>query len=167
MITRAWLWLRSILFRARHERDMQEEILAHLGRVADRFEATGMSPGEARTAAYWEFGNVAAIKEEARDARGGRGIESILADLRYGARCLSRTPFSALTMIVVFALGIGCNAALFLFISSMANSPLPGVSRDVSLVRIRGIERRASVSIGREFSYPEYRDYAAQRTQFA
>ena len=42
MISRAWLWLRSILFRARHERDMQEEILAHLGRAADRFEATGM-----------------------------------------------------------------------------------------------------------------------------
>ena len=45
-------------------------------------------------------------------------------------------------MIVVFALGIGFNAALFLFISSLVNSPLPGMSRDDSLVRIRGIERR-------------------------
>jgi hypothetical protein len=26
MMTRAWLWLRSILFRARLERDMQEEM---------------------------------------------------------------------------------------------------------------------------------------------
>ena len=127
MIMRAWLWLRSVLFRARLEREMDEEISTHLGRA----------------------------------------IESVSADLRYAGRCLSRTPFSALTMIVVFALGIGVNATLFLFISSLVNSPLPGMSRDDSLVRIRGIERRSGRSIGREFSYPEFRDYASQKTLFA
>jgi predicted permease len=167
MITRAWLWLRSILFRGRLERDMQEELSAHLRRATERFQASGLPPDAARRAAHVEFGNVDAIKEEARDARGGRAFDSIVADLRYGVRCLSRTPFSALTMIVVFALGIGCNAALFLFISSLVNSPLPGMSRDDSLVRIRGIERRAGINIGREFPYPEYRDYAAQQTLFS
>jgi predicted permease len=167
MITRAWLWLRSILFRRRLEREMQEEMSTHLLRTSERFEASGMPAEEARAAAQREFGNVAAIKDEARDARGGRAIESVLADLRYGLRCLSRTPFSAFTMIVVFALGIGFNAALFLFISSIVNSPLPGMSRDDSLFRIRGIERRPGVDIGREFSYPEYRDYAAQTTLFS
>lgn len=29
MTTRAWLWLRSILFRARREREMHEELSAH------------------------------------------------------------------------------------------------------------------------------------------
>ena len=167
MMARAWLWLRSVLFRGRLDRDMDEEMSAHLRRATERFEASGLSSDAARTAAHREFGNVAAIKEEARDARGGRGLESIVADLRYGARGLSRTPFAALTMIVVFALGIGCNAALFLFISSLVNSPLPGMSRDNSLVRIRGIERRAGISVGREFSYPEYRDYASQQTLFS
>jgi predicted permease len=167
MITRAWLWLRSILFRGRLERDMQEEMSTHLGRATERYQAAGLSPDDARTAAHREFGNVNAIKEEARDARGGRGLESVLADVRYGVRCLSRTPLSALTMIVVFALGIGFNAALFLFISSLVNSPLPGMSRDDSLVRLRGIERRGGINIGREFSYPEYRDYASQQTLFA
>ena len=167
MITRTWLWLRSILFRRRLEREMQEEMSTHLLRTIERLEASGMPAEEARAAAQREFGNVAAIKDEARDARGGRAIESVLADLRYGLRCLSRTPFSAFTMIVVFALGIGFNAALFLFISSIVNSPLPGMSRDDSLLRIRGIERRPGVNIGREFSYPEYRDYAAQTTLFS
>ena len=167
MMIRAWLWLRSILFRARLERDMQEEMSAHVRRSIERFAASGLSPAAARAAAHREFGNVAAIEDEARDARGGRGLESVLADLRYGVRCLSRTPLSALTMIAVFALGIGCNAALFLFISSIVNSPLPGMSRDPSLVRIRGIERRPGAHIGREFSYPEYRDYAAQQALFA
>ena len=167
MIRRAWLWLRSILFRRRLEREMQEEISTHLQRTIERLEASGLPPDAARIAAHREFGNVGAIKDEARDARGGRAIESVLADLRYGLRCLSRTPFSTFTMIVVFALGIGFNAALFLFISSIVNSPLPAMSRDDSLVRIRGIERRPGFDIGREFSYPEYRDYAAQTTLFS
>jgi len=97
-----------------------------------------------------------------------RGIESVVTDLRYGIRRLARTPFSALTMTVVFGLGIGFNAALFLFISSIVNSPLPGVPRDASLVRIRGIDRRAPGStIGREFSYPEYREYVSQEALFS
>ena len=167
-MTRAWLWLRSVLFRARLEREMQEEMSAHLARATERFQAAGLPPDEARIAALREFGNVAAIKDDARDARGGRAIESVLADLRYGIRRLGRTPFSALTMILVFALGIGFNSALFLFISSIVNSPLPGVPRDASLVRIRGIDRRASgMTIGREFSYPEYREYVSQEALFS
>ena len=42
---------------------------------------------------------------------------------------------------------------------------VPGVARDEALVRIRGIQRRG-ITIGREFSYPEYRDYAAQQRLF-
>ena len=167
MITRLGLWLRSIVLRARLERDMQEEMAAHLERAAARFERSGLAPDAARAAARREFGNVAAITEEARDARGGRGVESVLADLRYGVRRLSRTPFSAVTMVVVFALGIGFNAALFIFISSMVNSPVPGITPDDSVVRIRGIVQRGGIAIGREFSYPEYRDYASQTALFA
>ena len=167
MIIRGWRWLRSMLFRARLERDMQEELSSHLHRATERFMASGLTAADARAAAGREFGNLAAIEEEARDARGGRGLESVLADVRYGVRRLSRTPLSALTMIVVFALGIGCNTTLFLFISSIVNSPVPGIAGDASLVRIRGIERRPGAAIGREFSYPEYRDYASQQALFA
>jgi hypothetical protein len=156
MTTRLWLWLRTVLFRARLERDMQEEMSTQLSRATERFRAMGLPPEEARAAAHREFGNIESIKEDARDVRGGRGIESVAADLRYGIRRLSRAPFSALTMISVFALGIGFNSALFVFTSSLMNSPLPWMSSDPSLVRIRGIERRApGMSIGREFSYPE------------
>ena len=166
MRTRAWLWLRSVLFRRRLEREMNEEMSTHLQRSTERFRTGGLSAEEARVAAYRTFGNLAAIQEDARDARGGRGIETVVADVRDGVRCLSRTPFTSLTMIVVYALGIGFNATLFLLISSLVNSPLPGVPHDESVVRIRGIERRAGVNIGREFSYGEYRNYAAQSALF-
>lgn len=167
MMSRLWLLFRSIFLRTGLEREMEEEMALHLQRTVERLQASGLSADDARAAAHREFGNLDVIKEEARDEWGGRTLESVVADFRYGARCLSRTPFSALTMIVVFALGIGCNAALFLFISSLVNSPVPGMSHDGSLVRIRGIERRPGSNIGREFSYPEYRDYASQTTLFA
>lgn len=69
-MTRTWLWLRSVLFRARLEREMQEEMAAHLARATERFQAAGLPPDEARTAALREFGNIAAIKDDARDAKG-------------------------------------------------------------------------------------------------
>jgi putative ABC transport system permease protein len=166
-MTRVWLWLRSIFFPSRLDRDIQDEVSAHLRHAAERLEATGLSPDEARLAAQRAFGNVSAIKEETRDAWAGRGLDSVLADLRYGVRGLARTPFSAATMILIFALGIGCNGFLFLLISSFVNAPVPGLSRDASVVRIRGIERRAGPTIGREFSYPEYRDYVSQTKLFA
>ena len=100
--------------------------------------------------------------------RGVRWIDSALADLRFGLRHIARKPISALTIVLVLALGIGFNAAIFLLIYSFVNSPPPGVTADESQVRIRGIDRsRGPVTIGREFSYPEYREYAAQQNLFS
>jgi predicted permease len=167
-MTRLWLWLRALLFRQRLDREMRDEMTTHLSRAAERLIAGGMSAGEARRAARLEFGPVTALQEDARDARGTQGIDSILADLRFGFRQFRRKPFSALTMIAVLALGIGVNTALFLLIYSFTNSPVPGVAPQDALVRLRGVDRAAwGDAIGREFPYPEYREYAAQESLFS
>ncbi len=168
MLNRLRLWLRTVLFRGRLEREMQEEMAVHLDRSTTRLVARGMALEEAREVARREFGNVEFLQEVARDARGARGIESVIADLRFGLRHFGRTPFSTLTMIVLLALGIGFNSALFTLIYSMVNMPPPGIARDEALVRIRGLVRNAEAgrTSGREFSYPEYRDYAAQSSLF-
>jgi hypothetical protein len=169
MLNRFRLWLRTVLFRRRLEREMQEEMAVHLVRSTERLIASGMTPEDARMAARREFGHLESLQEEARDARGARGLESIVADVRFGLRHFGRKPFSALTMIVVLALGIGFNTALFVFLYSFVNSPPSGMKRQESLVRIRGIDRSTSPGqiVGREFSYPEYREYAAQQGLFS
>ena len=167
MLSRVRRVLRALFGRRRFERDMQEELSTHLDQAEARLAARGLTAEEARHAARREFGNLDVIQEEARDAR-GRWLESVLANVRFGLRHFARTPFSTLTMIVLLALGIGFNAALFTVIHSMLTQPPPGIERAETLVRIRGLDRTVNRgSTGREFSYVEYREYAAQRGLFS
>ena len=106
--------------------------------------------------------------QEQRQARGIRWIDSAVTDFRFGLRHVARKPISALTIVLVLALGIGFNAAIFLLLYSFVNSPPAGTTPDDSQVRIRGINRGiGQLTIGREFSYPEYREYAAQQKLFS
>src|SRR5512139_3378044 len=78
MITRALLWLRSVLLRRRLEREMQAEMAEHLARSTERLVARGLSPEAARREANREFGNVPYLQEEARIARGTHGLDTLL-----------------------------------------------------------------------------------------
>jgi predicted permease len=169
LLNRCRLWLRALLFGRRLDREMREEMAAHLARSTAEGLARGLSPAEARRAAHREFGPLASRHEEGREARGTRGVESVLADVRIGLRHLRRTPLPSLTMVVVLALGLGFNSAVFVLIQSFVDAMPPGLTRQESLVRIRGItqSRAAGRAIGREFSFPEYRQYQAERRLFS
>jgi predicted permease len=52
-------------------------------------------------------------------------VESISRDLKYALRTLSRTPGFTLMAVLVMALGIGANAALFTVVRSVLFKPLP------------------------------------------
>ncbi|MEX2282470.1 MAG: ABC transporter permease [Gemmatimonadota bacterium] len=169
MLNRLRLALRSVFQRRRLDREMQLEMELHLARSTERLAGRGLNSEAARQAARREFGNVDSLQEQGRDARGARWIESFLADLRFGFRHLAKTPISTVTIIVLLALGIGFNSALFTLIYSFEAMPPHGMARNESLVRIRGLDhnRGAGRTISREFSYPEYREYAVQSKLFS
>jgi predicted permease len=158
-----------VVLRTRLEREMQEEMRQHLERAVERLRARGWAADEAMRAARREFGNVAYLQEQARAARGGRGLESWLADVRFGLRHFARTPLTSATMMVVLALGMGINTALFAVLHSVATLPPRGIARDDALVRIRGLEQTQDGrrKFSRVFSYPEVMDYAARRELFS
>lgn len=54
-------WLRAVVLRRRAEREMQEEMAAHIEQAAERYVARGMSEKEALHAARREFGNAAGV----------------------------------------------------------------------------------------------------------
>src|SRR5687768_3525915 len=148
---------------------MHAEMAAHVERSVERLMRRGLSATAAREAARREFGNVAYLQEEARDARGGRWIETLVSDVRFAIRHFARTPLTAITLVLVLSLGIGVNSALFSVLQLLTMRPPPGVAADDALVRIRGSTLfRAEGRLGaRQFSLPELDAIAANRETFA
>jgi putative ABC transport system permease protein len=65
------------------------------------------------------------MKHSVRGSRAGIGIQQIWQDLSYGARCLRRSPGFSIASILVLALAIGANSAIFSVIEGVLLRPLP------------------------------------------
>ncbi len=88
---------------------------------------------------------------------GGRVMQTLVQDLRYGARMLIRKPGFTLIAIVTLALGIGANTAIFSLINTMLLRPLP-VAEPERLIFLNNVAEKGD----RDFptnSYPNYRDF--------
>lgn len=162
-------WLRSVLLRRRAEREMHEEMSAHIEQAAERYVARGMSEKDALHAARREFGNTASIQEQSRDSRGGRWVEQTLSDVKYALRYFARMPLTTLTIIATLTLGVGANTAAFALYQGMKYRPPPGIPDDPALVIVRGLQRYngpdAATSVNeRQLSLRELREYHAEST---
>lgn len=103
-----WRACRSIITRARFERDLREELRAHIAHRADDLAASGVPRDEAERCARVEFGALEACKERCRDESGFgaiRPLHGLGGDLTLAARRLAATPL--FTTFAVLSLGVG------------------------------------------------------------
>ena len=111
--------------RGRAGAQLDDELRFHVERQIAENVAAGMSVEEARRAALRAFGNPGLVREQARATWNWAALESVVRDFRYGIRTLMRTPGFAAIAVVVIALGIGANVALFTVVRSVLLKPLP------------------------------------------
>ena len=130
------LW-RNVVQRRRVERDLDDELGTAFDLLVDEKIAAGMRPEDARRAATLEMGRVQVVKEHVRDARAGAALDALFQDIGYALRLFRRAPGFTIVAVVMLALGIGANAAIFGVLKSVLFDALPYADAD-HLVHVYG-----------------------------
>lgn len=135
-------WVKRLRRRARAffrsdvlDDELREEIRLHVAlETEDLMRTQGLSREEAHRRAMIAFGGVGKYREAQRDARGVRWVEQLLQDLRYAGRGLRKTPGFTLTVILVLALGVGSNSAMFSLVDRLFFREPSGIVDPASVV---------------------------------
>jgi putative ABC transport system permease protein len=156
--------LRRLVWPVSIEREVSEEIAAHLELQTRRFMSDGMNESDARAAARARFGNLDVVREECRairtdmetDMHRSELWQELRMDVQFALRMLRRNPVFALVAIITMALGIGANTAIFSVLNAVLLQSLPYryADRTMMIWNNNAISRIALTAV----SPPEYFD---------
>ena len=90
-------------------------------------------------------------------------VEATLQDIRFGLRMLRKNPGFTLVAVLMLALGIGANTAIFSVVYGVLLRPLPYPEQDRLVTLSEGSEQVPGMSI----SHPNFLDWRARQTCFA
>ena len=157
-----WKRLAALFSKPQRERELAEEVEAHLDMRTDELRQQGFDADAARATARREFGGLEQMKEAYRDRRGLPWIEILVKDVRYSVRGLRRNPVFTLAAVFSLALGIGANTAIFSFVDRLLLRMLP-VDRPEQLL---SLYRTGGWGQGYA-SYPLYLEFRKHTDLFA
>jgi predicted permease len=115
----------SLFRRKQLDADLEDELQAHIDLAIAENMTLGMSRQQARTAALRNFGGVTQIRETYRMRRGIPFLDQFARDFQFALRQLHRSPGFAITAILMLALGLGANTAIFSLINALLLRPFP------------------------------------------
>jgi predicted permease len=124
-VRRALSRLGSFLRKPHLDTDLEAEIAAHLEMAIEENLRRGLNPLEARRQALVRFGGMDQAKDQHREARGIMKLDILFNDLKYTIRTLSNDRGFTLVAVLILALGIGANIAVFSVVNTLLLRPLP------------------------------------------
>ena len=116
--------MRRFMHRARKDDDLAAEIESHLEHQQDANRARGLDAEEARRQARLRFGNPRTTRERVWRYRSFPWIEDLKRDFAFALRSLKKTPVVTLIAVLVIAVGISVNTAVFTVIDAVLLKPL-------------------------------------------
>ena len=132
--------LRSLFRKEQVDRDLDEELDAYLEMAAAEKMRDGITRREALRAVRLERGSLEVTKEIVRSATWESFLETCWQDVRFGLRMLTKNPGFTAVVVLMLALGIGANAAIFNTANAVLWRTLP-VADPQGLVRLIAVRQ--------------------------
>jgi len=110
---------------ARRSEALREEMELHLAEKAAELEADGETAERARAEARRRFGNVELKHEDSREIWLTRFWSELSQDVRYGCRTMIANKAFSVLAVLLLALGIGANTAIYSLMESILLRSLP------------------------------------------
>jgi putative ABC transport system permease protein len=135
--------------------EIDEELAFHVHEKTERLIAEGVSPEDASREARRQIGNALQHHERSRDVRLLPWLDSLLRDLRFGARMLRKDAVVTVAAVSSLALAMGAAIAAFILIDALILRPLP-VPEPGRLVYLAADDSAGNSERGENpwFSYP-------------
>ena len=161
---RGWfIRLGSAFARDSRDRELADELESHVQMHIEDNLRRGMNPQEARREALMKLGGVTQTAESYRERRGVPVIETLLQDLRFAARMLRKNLGFTAVAVLVMALGIGANTAMFSVVNAVLLKPLAFNDPD-RIVTLSSLWKKSGHH--GQVSAPDYRDWRDQSSAF-
>ncbi|MCP4901581.1 MAG: ABC transporter permease [bacterium] len=149
---------RSIFRKEMIEKELDQELESYVDHLTDRKIKEGLSPAEALRQARMELGGTEQVKQKVRERSLGSGLDTLLLDIRFTLRNIRNHPGFTFTVVLILAIGIGANTALFSSVNAVLLRSVPFGDSEQLIVGRKTNEGRITGAVSR-LDYYDYRDH--------